>query len=56
MELLERGQTSGADFIRYTARFDSLKADFDRWRHKWLTEGSKLCLVPKLLTHTQFLT
>lgn len=41
MELLERGQTSGADFIRYTARFDSLKADFDRWRFKWITEGSK---------------
>lgn len=40
MELLERGQTSGADFIRYTARFDSLKNDFERWRHKWITEGN----------------
>ncbi|KAK9895484.1 hypothetical protein P389DRAFT_197541 [Cystobasidium minutum MCA 4210] len=47
MELLERGQTSGADFIRYTARFDSLKADFDRWRHKWLTEGTMFRDAPK---------
>lgn len=39
MDLLDRGQTSSADFFRYTARFDTLKADFERWRQKWIVEG-----------------
>lgn len=54
MDLLERGQTSSADFFRYTARFDSLKADFDRWRQKWINEGSKQIIA--LFNHRQCMT